>query len=263
MSTLVRRRSVLTAASSALLLPVTARAASAASGHPDTVPVGASSGHVLEQQSPIDVRFEDWSIRDDLPPLQVRYPGSATVRAAYASHGQAAGDHGSARGPEDTVQVAVDHGDADVVVDGVVHTLQQFHFHTPSEHRFGGGRAPLEQHLVHSSDDGRILVIGVPLLPGRATEADRVLGRLPTGPGAAPVELEGFDLRSLLPSHLSTVRYQGSLTTAPYTEGVQWFLTHPMTVTAGGIASFQALFPEGNAREVQPLNGRQVLVEAF
>ncbi|MFC5099631.1 carbonic anhydrase family protein [Kibdelosporangium philippinense] len=37
---------------------------------------------------------------------------------------------------------------------GTRYDLVQFHFHTPSEHKFEGRHAPLEMHLVHSSAAG-------------------------------------------------------------------------------------------------------------
>lgn len=262
MSTTVARRSILTAASSALLVPVTARATSALESASETPRPRQSPGLLLEQQSPVDVRVGNCSVGDDLPSLDVRYQPATTVQAAYLSRERATDGGCATRGSEDTVQVTVAPGDGEVILDGVVYALQQFHFHTPSEHSFEGVRAPLEQHFVHGSDDGRILVIGLLLFPGRATEVDRVLERLPAECDAEAVELEGLDLRSLLPRHILTVRYEGSLTTAPYTEGVQWFLTQPGTASASGIGNVQALFPEGNTREVHPLNGRQLLVQA-
>lgn len=50
-----------------------------------------------------------------------------------------------------------------------------------------------------------------------------------------------------------------SLATPPFTEGVHWIvLAPPIDVSPAQMAEFGALFPEGNAREVQALNGRSV-----
>lgn len=35
-------------------------------------------------------------------------------------------------------------------------------------------------------------------------------------------------------------------------------LAEPIEMSAEQIAAFQALFPEGNSREIQPLNGRTI-----
>ena len=39
--------------------------------------------------------------------------------------------------------------------------LQQFHWHTPSEHEIEGRDTPLEMHFVHTRADGAFLVIAV------------------------------------------------------------------------------------------------------
>jgi hypothetical protein len=70
----------------------------------------------------------------------------------------------------------------------------------------------------------------------------------------------GFDLTKLLPAGRESFRYTGSLTTPPFTEGVQFVvLADSARVSKGQIEAFMSLFPEGNTREPQPLNGRTVL----
>jgi carbonic anhydrase len=50
------------------------------------------------------------------------------------------------------------------------------------------------------------------------------------------------------------------LTTPPFSEGVRWIVfAEPLEVSQKQIAKFQALFPNGNAREPQPLDDRVVL----
>ena len=148
-------------------------------------------------------------------------------------------------------------GAAHVTVAGVRYELEQFHFHTPSEHRFQGRSDPMEMHFVHRSAAGKLLVIGVPLRAGASSTVDRVLAKLAPECGEN-VEVEDVNLNSLLPRNHTTFRYNGSLTTAPFTEGVQWFLTGELTVSQATINRFQGLFTIGNARATQPLNGRTV-----
>lgn len=66
-------------------------------------------------------------------------------------------------------------------------------------------------------------------------------------------------LSALLPRERDSFRYAGSLTTPPFTEGVEWIvLSDPITMSERQIDAFRELFEEGNSREVQPLNGRVV-----
>jgi len=44
---------------------------------------------------------------------------------------------------------------------GTTYTLLQFHFHAPAEHAVAGGLGAAELHMVHKSDDGKLLVLGV------------------------------------------------------------------------------------------------------
>ena len=66
----------------------------------------------------------------------------------------------------------------------------------------------------------------------------------------------------LLPANLESFRYDGSQTTPPYAEGVKWVdLAQPLQMSAAEISAFSSLFPNGDAREIQPLNGRIVLTD--
>jgi carbonic anhydrase len=54
-------------------------------------------------------------------------------------------------------------------------------------------------------------------------------------------------------------RYTGSLTTPPFTTGVSWIvLAEPITFSADQMARFRRLFPHGNSRPVQDIDGRIV-----
>jgi carbonic anhydrase len=64
-----------------------------------------------------------------------------------------------------------------------------------------------------------------------------------------------------LPKARTTYRYDGSLTTPPCSEGVKWFvMTTPIALSNEQIRAFTALF-HGNARPVQPVNGRAVVTD--
>ena len=131
--------------------------------------------------------------------------------------------------------------------------------HGVREHRLDGHHFPVEQHFVHRGPSGETLVVALFLTPGGRGDLlqDAVLGALPEECG--PERDVAGDLAASLPRELSTFRYQGSLTTAPYTEPVSWVvLARHQMVAKASIEAERKLFPEGDARETQPLNGRVV-----
>ncbi len=211
-------------------------------------------------QSPIDITRSAIRVDPHLPRLEISYDRHAAGELHYVRKDAAAADGCAARDHEETEEFEVEPGAGHVILSGVRYDLLQFHFHTPSEHRFAGRADPLEMHLVHRSAAGALLVIGVPLRVGAPSTVDKVLARLAPECGEE-VHLADIDLNGLLPVNRATARYTGSLTTAPFTEGVQWFLMGEKTVTQATVSRFQALFHHGNSRPVQPLNGRTVQVE--
>lgn len=158
-----------------------------------------------------------------------------------------------------TIQMNAD-GAGGVVIAGVRYEFRQVHFHHPSEHTINGKSYPLEAHLVHESADGRLAVIGVLFEEGANNPAlDPIWATAPIREGAAAVAFP-VDLAKLVPANTPAYRYQGSLTTPPCSETVTWtVLARPLTASRGQLESFASVFPN-NARPVQPLNRRFVLM---
>ena len=210
-------------------------------------------------QSPIDIRPRDAATGPDLPALEIDYPQDVDLRVRYVRKDESDPAGCSVRGREEVVEAEVPEGAAAVLLGDARYELVQFHFHTPSEHRLDGNRFPVEQHFVHRGPAGETLVLGLLLAPGGNgdTLQDAVLGGLPEECGPER-ELAG-DLAAALPRELSTFRYQGSLTTAPYSEPVSWLvLAQHREVATARLTGYGNLFPDGDAREVQPLNDRSV-----
>ncbi len=205
-------------------------------------------------QSPINIETGGLA-ESDLPALRFHYPKKTTLEVVNT-------------GSPDrfaTVKASIAPGEARLRLGGEWYNLLQFHWHTPGEHELDGQEFPMEMHLVHQREgatgtDG-LLVVGVWLERGqRHSELDKIFADLPGKDQAMLVQ--DFKLRRLLPKDLESFRYLGSRTIPPFAEGVQWVvLAAPLEVSEEQIAAFMALFPEGNSREVQPLNGRQVLTD--
>lgn len=161
-----------------------------------------------------------------------------------------------------SIQVNSD-GQSNIEIGETSFILQQFHFHSPSEHAVKGRHSPMEMHMVHSSADGELAVVAVFLEIGEENDAlAAVWDHFPAEPGPGHVD-EELTVRTaaLLPPSTTSYRYTGSLTTPPCTEGVRWIvLSDPLTVTQEQHETFRALFPD-NSRPEQPLGDRQILTD--
>ena len=195
-------------------------------------------------QSPVDIRADRASSTGAPAPIGFGYRASA---ADIVNNGH-------------TVQVDLaDGGGIDVA--GSNYRLVQFHFHTPSEEAVNGKRYPLVAHLVHTNDAGDLAVVAVLFKRGRDNAAlAPVFASLPSTAGEKRAAAAEFDAASLLPAQRAYYGYMGSLTTPPCSEGVRWhILKQPVEVSPGQLAAFRKLY-RMNARPVQPLNGRVIVV---
>jgi carbonic anhydrase len=240
-----RRTAILGAACFALTATIPGSAAASGSGRAS----GRSAIALLPRQSPIDLRRSEITFVRPLRRIRFRYPRRVEVRLVNTgSPGEFA-----------TVRAEVPAGAAHITLGGVRWGLEQFHWHTPSEHEIEGRRTPLEMHFVHTSADGAILVIAVFIERGRNNGAIEPMFRdLPDQPNGTR-DVSGVRLRALLPEERESFRYSGSLTTPPFTEPVRWVvMADSISASRRQIGAFRELFDEGNSREVQPLNGRKV-----
>jgi len=156
-----------------------------------------------------------------------------------------------------TIQVNVEPGST-LKINKEVYNLLQFHFHRPSEEQIDGKPMAMVAHFVHKNAEGKLAVLGVLLNEGKDNDAIKVLwdnAPKSEGPEVMPEKVK-FNPASLVPAALTHYSYEGSLTTPPCTEGVNFYILK----TTVDIAKKQvADFPfKRNARPVQPLNGRKI-----
>ena len=156
-----------------------------------------------------------------------------------------------------TIELQYDAGSA-VEFDGVKYDLEQLHFHTPSEHLIGHKRFPVELHLVHHDPKGRALVIGVLFEIGSPNSlVEQILSDAPNDIGRIDKEAH-LNVAKIFPTEQHFYAYVGSLTTPPYDENIQWLVLseHP-SISPEQVVRLLVL-EGGNARGVQPLNGRDI-----
>lgn len=169
--------------------------------------------------------------------------------------------------------------------------FEQLHFHwgegsRGSEHRIDGEQYAAELHIVHynskyenfieaSGEKGGVAALAILIeLQARDNKVFRHLQQFeaiidPTENDSDKLDVP-FPLDDLLPdSTESFFRYNGSLTTPVFTEGVIWTVFDtPIAISKGQLAKFRLLLDKQgnrikeNVREVQELNDREIFYRA-
>jgi len=156
-----------------------------------------------------------------------------------------------------TIQVNVEPGST-LKINKDVYNLLQFHFHRPSEEQIDGKPMAMVAHFVHKNAEGKLAVLGVLLNEGKDNDAIKTIWEKAPKAEGPEVVAEGvkFNPAVLVPAALTHYSYEGSLTTPPCTEGVNFFiLKTTMDIGKKQVADFPF---KKNARPVQALNGRKI-----
>ncbi len=147
-----------------------------------------------------------------------------------------------------------------ITMNGVSYELEQFHFHTSSEHTVDGRSYPMEVHFVHKDDaTGKLGVVGVMFSEGAANPTlAKFMDNLPTSKDQRYDNAMKYIASDLMPAEKGYYTYPGSLTTPPCSQIVTWAV-----LKTGVEASKQQIdkmheIMHTNNRPVQPLNGRAI-----
>ena len=102
--------------------------------------------------------------------------------------------------------------------------LKSAHFHSPSEHLIDGASFAAEMHLVHADADGNLAVVGLLFRSGTPSPVAQEI--LDGAPAVGDTVVKGFTLnaRGYVPDELGYYRYNGSKTTPPCDEPVDWYV---------------------------------------
>ncbi|RWA97237.1 MAG: carbonic anhydrase [Mesorhizobium sp.] len=192
------------------------------------------------QQSPIDVKG---AIKADIPQIAIGWHkgGGRMVNNGH------------------TIQVNLPQGSTLTRGDRV-YDLLQFHFHAPSEHHVAGRNFPMEAHFVHKdADSDTVGVLGVFLTPGATNASFASLAAAFPATSGEETAVDEVDPNEFLPASLAYWTYEGSLTTPPCTENVEWMVAmEPVDVDPADMERFTSLYPL-NARPIRSPNRRFIL----
>ena len=149
---------------------------------------------------------------------------------------------------------------------GQNYKLQNFHFHTPSEHRLNKEHYPVEMHMVHQDTYGKIVVLGffIQLSTTRTSTLPRVaLAKVSQLSPGQSTTTDPLDFGEIV-EYVRTKRfyqYSGSLTTPPCTEGVQWLVgNEPLYLDVGTYNALKAAV-KFNSRIIQNAPGQRNVIE--
>jgi len=171
--------------------------------------------------------------------------------------------------------IQLDFSDSSLTIaNGVQYAFKQLHFHTPSEHLIDGVTFPLEMHMVNQvkqskpGEKTKYLVVSILFKMGHENKFLKEFMSVIPAEENKKVSLEKGtvrlnDLFTGLAKHEANpyYHYQGSLTTPPFTETVDWFINkHVFEASADQILTLERM--EGNnARHVQDRHDRKIYGE--
>jgi len=195
-----------------------------------------------QNQSPIDIKG---AVTADLDAIKFDYKTSP-LKIVDNGH---------------TIQANYESGSS-ITVNGKQYKLLQVHFHQPSEEKVDGKAYPMDAHLVHKSEDGKLAVVAVLLKEGNQNQFLQTLWKNIPKQKKQEVSVKNvnINLAKLLPTKQGYYSFAGSLTTPPCSEEVTWMvLNTPVEMSKAQIAKFGSYY-SNNARPVQPLNERSLKV---
>ena len=200
----------------------------------------STTGNMGNGQSPIDI--SDWLASDDAVP-EFAYASDAArverVQGLPMIH--------FARGSE--LRLGEDR-----------FRLLQLHWHTPAEHTIEGEEFAAEIHFVHINEREDLLVVGTVYQLGEADAGlQRIIEETPPA-GEEEGVVPSMSAADHAPESDGFYHYTGSLTAAPFSEPVQWYVGRSVrTASQRQIEQLQALTAGPNARALQDRNDRTIL----
>ena len=195
---------------------------------------------VGKQQSPVDITGY---VENDAEPLSFSYGISAK---AVRNDGKA---------------VHFDYGPGNTMSIGQrTLTLISAHMHSPSEHLLDGVSFAAELHMIHQDADGNLAVVGQFFRLGEPSTAVQAVLDAAPATGESVSDGIGLNAGDYAPHELSYYRYDGSKTTPPCDEPVDWYvMREPKTISQGQVDGLLEFSGGPSNRPVQPIGDRAII----
>lgn len=149
-----------------------------------------------------------------------------------------------------------------MVLDGAPYQMKSVTFHTPSEHTLKGDSYPMEAQFMHVDAKGRTVIVSVLFKEGKANkDLAKLWLQLSKRKSRKGKKLNTrISPKDLMPTKPDYYRYNGSMTTPPCTEGINWLVFKTaLSASTEQIEKLEKVLKHSNNRPVQPLNARVVL----
>ena len=193
-----------------------------------------------KQQSPVDIAGNE---EEDAGPISFSYGSDAT-----AVH-------------NDGKFVHVDYAPGNTLSSGEsTFDLKSAHLHSPSEHLMDGVRFSAELHLVHEDADGRLAAVGLLFRLGEPSPVVQAILDAAPAAGSTVSAAITLDAGGYVPGKLGYYRYEGSKTTPPCHEPVDWYvMREPKSISQEQVDKLLELSGGPNNRPVQPTGSRVIV----
>ncbi len=200
-----------------------------------TANVGLSGG-----QSPIDI--DNW-VASEAPPPSFAY-GSGVHRIEPT---------------QGLVMIHFQRG-SELLVGNESYRLLQLHWHTPAEHTIDGQEFDAELHFVHINESEELLVVGAVYQIGEADGAAQQIIEAASHADREAHTMTALSAADLAPASDGFYCYTGSLTAAPFSEPVQWYVGQTIRqLSQRQVDQLQQLTGGPNARPLQARHDRTIL----
>lgn len=159
-----------------------------------------------------------------------------------------------------TIEVKLKNKKNTLKFNGKTYTLEQFHFHAPSKNQIDGKTYPLEGHFVYTTKDKKITVVSILYQYGKENKTlKQVWKKMPQKAETKKNLSQPVAISQLFPKDLDYYNFEGSLTTPPCTEGVNWIVFKKQeNISKAQVKKFSKTLGFNNNRPIQKLNGREI-----